>query len=163
MTLRIGYIKVPTPQGHSDSSLSTLRSSLFTFNLNERCLEVFEQRVLCILLAQQGLVGRYAPIDAETVVKDAYAAVGFGMVELVALVLENGRLAQHGETVGEAFWNEELAVVVLGQFDCYVLAVCRAALAYVDGNVENGSLNAAHQLGLGERRTLEMQAAHDAV
>ena len=119
--------------------------------------------MLRVLFAQYCVFGRYLPVNTQATVKNAYAAVRFWMVELVALVLENGRLAQHGETVGEAFGNEELAMVVLGQFDRYVLAVGRAALAYVDGNVENGSLDAAHQLGLGERRALEMQAAHDAV
>ena len=34
---------------------------------------------------------------------------GFGMVEVVALVLEDCRLAEDGKAVGEAFGHEELA------------------------------------------------------
>ena len=65
--------------------------------------------------------------------------------------------------MGEAAGYEELAVVVLCQFDGYVLSVCRTALADVNGYIEHCTLDAAHELALSERRALEMKAAHDAV
>ena len=89
--------------------------------------------MFCVLFAENGVFRRYSPINAQTVVKNAYAAVCFGMVELVALVLEHGRLAQYGETVGKTFRDEELPMVVLGQFYCYMLAVCGRTFAYVNG------------------------------
>ena len=85
------------------------------------------------------------------------------MVELITLVLEHCRLAQHDETVGKALRNEELPVVVLGQFYRHVLAVCRRTFAYVNGYIKHFPLYAPHQFCLCERRTLEMQTAHHAV
>ena len=43
-----------------------------------------------VLLAQHGLVGRDAPVDAQRRVEDADAAVRLRGVEVVALVLEDG-------------------------------------------------------------------------
>ena len=119
--------------------------------------------MLRVLFAEYGVFRWYAPVDAEAIVKNADAAVRFGMVELVALVLEHGRLAQYGKTVGETFRNEELPVVVLCQLYGHVLSVCRRAFAYVNGNVQHFSSYASNQFGLSERRTLEMQTTHHAV
>ena len=41
-----------------------------------------------VFLRKDGLVGGDSPVDAEAGVKDADAAIGLRMVELVALVLE---------------------------------------------------------------------------
>ena len=109
------------------------------------------------------MLRRDAPVDAERSVEDADAAVGFGMVEVVALVLEDRRLAQYREPVREASWDEKLAVVVLAQFDGHVLPVGGASPADVHRNVQHPAANAAHQLALGERRCLKMQAAHHPV
>ena len=101
-------------------------SHFLTFSLiNEWAFKVFQQGMLRVLFAEYGVFRGYSPIDAEAVVKDADAAVRFWMVELVALVLEHGRLAQHRETVGETFRDEELPVVVLRQLYGHVLSVCR--------------------------------------
>ena len=66
-----------------------------------------------VLFAENGLVGRDLPVDAESGVEDADACVGFGVIEVVALVLEHGRLREYGESVCEPTWNEQLAVVFL--------------------------------------------------
>ena len=129
----------------------------------ERAVEVCEERMFCVLLAEDGLVRRYAPVYSEGGVEDADASVCLRMVEIVALVLEHGFFAEHCEAVGETARYEELAVVVLRQFYGYVLSVCRTALAYIYGNIEHRTLDAAHELALSERRALEMKAAHDAV
>ena len=81
--------------------------------------------MLCILLTECGMFGRYSPVNTKTAVKYTDTAVSLGMVELVALVLEYDRLAQYGKTMREAFRDEELSVVVLGKFNRDVLAVCR--------------------------------------
>ena len=85
------------------------------------------------------------------------------MVEAVAFVLKDGDGAEDSEAVSEASWNEELAVIVLGQFDGYVLAVCWGAFTDVDGYIEDSSFDAADKLGLSEGRVLEVKATHDAV
>ena len=119
--------------------------------------------MLRVLLAQYRVPGRNAPVNSKAAVKYADAPVRLGMVELVALVLEHRRLAQHGETVGEAFRDEELPVIVLGQFHGHVLPVSGRAFPDVHGHVEHLAPNAPHQLGLRERRPLEMQATHHAI
>ena len=72
--------------------------------------------MLRIFLAEYCVPGRYMPVDTQAIVKDTDASVSLWMVELIALVLEHRRLAQHGKTVCKPFRNEKLAVVVLGQF-----------------------------------------------
>ena len=116
-----------------------------------------------VLLAENGALGRYAPVNAQALVKDADAPVRFRVIELVALVLEHRRLAQHGETVGEALRDEELPVVVLRQFYGHVLPVSGRAFPDVNGHVQHLAFDAPHQLGLRERRTLEVQPPHHAV
>lgn len=116
-----------------------------------------------VLLAQYRVPGRYPPVDTQAFVEYADAPVRLGMVELVALVLEHRRLAQHGESVGEPFRDEELPVVVLRQLHGHVPSVGRRAFPDVHGHVEHLALDAPHQLGLRERRPLEVQAAHHAV
>ena len=116
-----------------------------------------------VLLAQYRVPGRNEPVNSKAAVKYADAPVRLGMVELVALVLEHRCLAQHGETVGEPFRDEELPVVVLRQLHGHVLPVSRRTFPDVHGHVEHLALDAPHQLGLRERRPLEVQSPHHAV
>ena len=48
--------------------------------------------MLQIFLAEYRLLHRYAPINAKRLVLDIDAAISLGMVELVALVLEDSCL-----------------------------------------------------------------------
>ena len=116
-----------------------------------------------VLVAEDGLDGGDAPVDAEGVVEDADAAVGLGVVELVALVLEDGSLAEYGEAMGEALRDEELAVVVFGEFYGNVLTVGRGAFTDVNGYVQDGAFDTANEFALGEWWALEMQTTHHAV
>ena len=63
--------------------------------------------------------------------------------------------------MGKAFGDEELAVVVLGEFHGYMLSEGGRADADIDGYVENGTAHTTYELGLREGRTLEMQATND--
>lgn len=80
--------------------------------------------MLGVLLAENGMFCRYAPVDAQRVIEYAYAAVSLRMVELVALVLKYCRLAQHGKAMGESFRDEKLPVIVFCQFHGDMLTVC---------------------------------------
>ena len=93
----------------------------------KRTLELGKPRVPEVLVRQYGLVGGDSPVDSEALVQNAYAPVGFGMVELVTFVLEDGALAQHCEAVRKAFGDEELPVVVFRQFHRDMLPVSGAA------------------------------------
>lgn len=114
--------------------------------------------MLCVLITQYCTVGGNPPVYAKTIVKDAYATVSFRGIEIVALVLEDGGLAQHCKAVGEAAWDEELAVVVFCKFNGNMTAISRGPLPYVNSNVQYRTFDAPHKLALGERGTLEMKA-----
>ena len=90
-----------------------------------------------VFVGKDGLFEGYFPINAERWIHDGDASVCFRMVVVVALILEHCCIAQNCETMGEASWNEELAVVVFGQEAGYVLAVCGGTFADVYGNIEN--------------------------
>ena len=62
--------------------------------------------MLQIFLAEYRLLHRYAPVNAKGFVLDVDAAIGLGMVELVAFVLEYGGLGEHGEAMGKATRDE---------------------------------------------------------
>ena len=64
--------------------------------------------MLQIFLAEYRLFYRYAPVNAKTFILDVDAAISFRVIELVALVLEDGGLWKYGKAMGEASWNEEL-------------------------------------------------------
>ena len=125
--------------------------------------EVFEEGVAGVLVAEDGLGGGDAPVDAKGVVEDADASVGLRMVELIALVLEDGSLAEYGEAMGEALRDEELTVVVFGEFNGNVLTVGRGAFANVNGYVQDGAFDTANEFALCEGGALEMQTTHHAV
>ena len=109
------------------------------------------------------VIGGNAPVDAQTIIKDADAAIGLRVVEVVALILEHGRLAQHREAMGEATRHKKLAMVVFGQFHRHMLAVGGRSLADIHRHIEHGTLHTPHQLALGERWALEMQATHHTI
>ena len=54
------------------------------------------------------------PVDAEALIMEADTAVGLGGVEVVALVLKYGRLAQYRKTVCEAAGHEKLPMILFG-------------------------------------------------
>ena len=116
-----------------------------------------------VFVAQESLVGWYSPVDAEGFVQDADASVGLWGVEVVAFVLEDCCLAEDGKAVGEAFGHEELAVVVFGEFDRYVLAVGWAAFANVNRHIEDFAFDAPDEFALGVGRPLEVEPAHHSV
>ena len=64
--------------------------------------------MLQVFLAKNRLLHRYAPVNAKRLVLDIDAAIGLGMIELVALVLEDGGFGENGEAVSKATRYEEL-------------------------------------------------------
>ena len=119
--------------------------------------------VLQVLVAQDSIGHRNTPVNAKRFVLDVDTAIGLRMVELVALVLEDGDIGQDRKTVRETAWDEELAMIIFGQFDGDVLAESGTALADIDRNIKHAPLHATHQLRLRVGHTLIVQAAHHAV
>ena len=119
--------------------------------------------MLSVFLAQDGFLGWDSPVDSKTLVCYSDTVVGFGMIELIALILEDGCFAQYGEAVSKAFRHEELSVILFCEFHGNVLSVGRRPFANVDSYVEDGSPDASNELALRVGWALEVQSAHDAV
>ena len=64
--------------------------------------------MLQVLLTEYRLLHRYAPINAKRLILDIDSAIGLGMIELVAFVLEDGGLGENGKAMGKATRDEEL-------------------------------------------------------
>ena len=116
-----------------------------------------------VLLRQYRPVGGDAPVDAEVRVVPGDRALRLRGVEAVALVLEDHLFAQNAEPVGEAPRDEELAVVVPGEFDRHVPPEGRRAFADVHSHVQHGAPDDSHELRLSVWRLLEMQPPDDSV
>ena len=109
------------------------------------------------------MIGWDLPIDTEGVVEDADASIGFWMIEVITLVLEDGGLGEDGEAVGKALRNEELTMIILSQLYRYMLAIRWRSLADIYCYIKYSTLYAAYKLALGIRWALEVQASHDAI
>ena len=59
--------------------------------------------------------------------------------------------------------NKELTMIIFRQFHRHMFTVCRRPLTDIHGNIQHSTLHASHQLALGKRRSLEMQATHYAI
>ena len=117
----------------------------------------------CILVGENGLVSGDAPIYAKAFVKDADASICLGVVELVALVLEDGRLAEYGKTMCKTLGYKELAMVLGSEFHCNVLTIGGRSLAYVYGYIQHSTLYTSHQFALRVWRALEVETSHHAI
>ena len=76
----------------------------------------------------------------------------------VALVLEEGGLAEDRESVGETLGDEELEMVFVAEFDSKMAAVGGRSLPYVHSHIENPALDASDKFRLCIRRFLEMES-----
>ena len=124
---------------------------------------IFKTCMLQVLFAEYCFLHRYAPVNAKGFILDIDAAISFGMIEFVALVLEDGGFGENGEAMGESSWNKELTMIVFRQFHGHMLAKCRRSFTDVNGYVKDCALNAAHEFALGIWHSLIMQATHHAV
>ena len=54
-------------------------------------------------------------------------------------------------------------MIIFSQFHSHMLTVGRRTLADIHGNIQHSTLHTSHQLALGKRRSLEMQATHHTI
>ena len=59
--------------------------------------------------------------------------------------------------------NKELTMIIFSQFHSHMLTISRGAFANIYCNIEYSAFYASHQLALGKRRSLEMQATHHTI
>lgn len=65
--------------------------------------------------------------------------------------------------MGKASRDEDLTMVVFRKLHSDMFSISRRAFPYVDSHVKDPSFDAADQLALGVRRSLEMKTAHHAI
>lgn len=107
--------------------------------------------------------GRDGPGDADFRIVVSDAEFGFAAVGVVDFVGEDGAGAQDGESVQKVPGDEELAPILFAEFDGDVLAEGGRAAANVDGDVQHGALQHAHEFGLAVLAQLAVEPADDAV
>ena len=129
----------------------------------KRRIKILQQRMLGVFLAQDSLLRRNSPVNTQRIIQNADTTVRFRMIEVVTLVLEDGRFAQYGKAMRKAPWHKKLAMVFFRQFHSYMLSVGWTSFADVYSHVQHGTFHAAHQFTLRVRRTLEMQSTHYSV
>ena len=119
--------------------------------------------MLRIFLRKVGMIGRNLPINTEAIIKDGDTSIGFRMIEVITLVLEDGGLGEDGEAVGKTLRNEELTMIVLCQLYRYMLAIGWRSLTNIYCYIKYSTLYAAYQLALSIRWAQEVQASHYAI
>ena len=129
----------------------------------EGIIKILEERMAGIFVAEDAFGFGNLPVDAQGRIRQEDASVGFGMVELIAFVREDGLLAQHAEAVGKPLGDIELQVVVLVEFNGKMLSEGGAVFTQIYCHIEYASVGTTDEFGLGIRRALEMQSAHHAV
>ena len=112
-----------------------------------------------VFLGKDHIGGRDLPVDPDGGIIPDNRPLGLRRVQVVALVLEHGLLAQHRESVREAARNEALPVVLRRQFDGDMPAEGRRPAADIDRDIQHPALDDPHQLALGMFPFLEMESA----
>ena len=64
--------------------------------------------MLQIFLTEYRLLYWYAPVNAKRLVLDIDSTISLWMIELIALVLEDGSFGEHGKAMCKATRDEEL-------------------------------------------------------
>ena len=65
------------------------------------------------------------PINTEGFIENRDTSICLRMIEVVALILEDGSLGEDSEAMGKALWNEELDMIVFCQLYCNMLTISR--------------------------------------
>ena len=115
-----------------------------------------------VFFAEDSVFVRNHPVDAEVGVVPSNGAFGLWGVVVVALVLEDGFVAQYGKAMGKATRHEELAVVVLGEQAGDVLPERGTSVTNVNSDVEHAATDDTDEFGLCERRFLKVEASDNA-
>ena len=69
------------------------------------------------------MIGWNLPIYAKAVVQDADTTIGFWVIEVITLILEDGSLGEDGKAVGKSLRDEELTMIVFRKLYSYMLAI----------------------------------------
>ena len=68
--------------------------------------------MLQVLLAEYRLLNRDAPVNAQRLILDVNSSISLRMIELIALVLENGHFGEYGKAMCKASGDKELTMII---------------------------------------------------
>ena len=145
------------------TSVSSSRKLIKVNTILERRTCISQTEVLEVLVAEDGLLDGYLPVNTQLLIHKLNASIGFGMIEVVALVLEDGNIAEHRKAMGKTTGNEELAVVVLAKLYGNMLTIGGRSLTDVDSDIKYLALDATHNLALRIGRTLVVETTNDTI
>ena len=97
-----------------------------------------------IFLRKVSMIGWNLPINAQAVVKDADATIGFRVIEFITLVLEYGGLGKDGEAVGKPLRDEELTMIVFCQLYGDMPAISGRSLADIHRYIKHPTLHTSY-------------------
>ena len=140
-----------------------VQKSIKVFTILEGGTYISQTSLLEVLVAEDGLLHRDLPVDAQLFVHKLNAGIGLGVVEVVALVLKNSDIAEHGKAMGKTTGNEELAVIVLTELYSHMLTIGGRPLADVDSNIKHPALDTTHNLALRIGGTLKVETTNDTI
>ena len=115
-----------------------------------------------ILLGADDFVLGEAPLNSNMGVVPGNAVLRFGVVELVALILEHRVVLQDHIAVRKALGDKELALILVREFNGDISAKSGAIRADIDRNIQYPALHHAYQFGLRVRLPLEVQTTQHA-
>src|SRR6266478_9655416 len=116
-----------------------------------------------IAVGHQRPVSRYRPGDAERGIAPQKPTIVLGRIIAAYFVDDLGIGLERAITVGEPFRYRDLVALRSAEHHRNMAAETWRAPADIDGDIEDRPRRHAQQLGLGERRNLEMQTAHHAL
>ena len=100
--------------------------------------------MLRIFFGEIGMLCWDFPINSKAIIKDRDATISFWMIEVITLVLEDSCFRKNGESMSKALWDEELDMIVFGQFYSHMLAIGRGAFTNIHCYIEYSALYAAY-------------------
>ena len=84
-----------------------------------------EIRSLSVLVGKERFFHINTPVDRQFRIIESHTALMSRRIEIVAFIGKNRRFAQYAETMTEPARYQQLPVIVFGQLDRNMLAVCR--------------------------------------
>ena len=79
---------------------------------SKRILQILQQRMFGIFIADDTQVFRNLPIDGKVRIVEQDTAICLGMIKVIAFIGEDSLIAEHRETVRKTAGDEELAFII---------------------------------------------------
>ena len=116
-----------------------------------------------VLFGEEDIGLRKFPVNFQGGVIPEDGTFAPGGVVIVALILKNGLGRQYGEAVCKPSWDEQLPMILSGQFNGDMLSESRGTAADIHGNVKHPAVDNSHKLALRVFPFLEMKSPKNSI